>query len=73
VVAGRRDTADELSFEDLLACPQLQFDIQGELLTHLIAFGPAETAPAVTITPVAAAPRHPWLFNPVANTTVAYS
>lgn len=73
MAADRRNSADELSFEDLLACPYLQFDMQSELLTHLVAFGPAETAPAVTISPVATAPRQPWLFNPVANTTVAYS
>jgi hypothetical protein len=50
------------SFEDLLAYSHLQFDTEGELLPHMITFGPAQTA----------TPRQPWLYTEAVNTTAAY-
>jgi hypothetical protein len=49
----------EPTFEDILADPYSQLDPGGELLPHLIAFGP--------VTGV-----RPWLFDAAAVTTVAY-
>jgi len=62
--------ADTMSFEDLLACPHLQFSLDTEILPHLLAFGP----PAADVVPGTAfrlAPeRRRWMFTPVMDTTV---
>ena len=57
--------ADAMSFEDLLACPNLQFDLRGELLPHLLRLAPQSAAAALT--------KRPWLFEPGTSTTAAFS
>ncbi|MFG2055059.1 hypothetical protein ACGFI9_13600 [Micromonospora sp. NPDC048930] len=71
MAAERKHRADDVSFEDLLACPHLQFDPQDELLPHLIAFAPAEPGPAVAVGPAAQSAHRPWLFDAVTSTTIA--
>lgn len=69
-MTDRTQDADAMSFEDLLACPHLDFDVRGEVLPHLLAFGP----PAATAAPDAARPalaKRPWLFDPATSTTAA--
>lgn len=62
--------ADTMSFEELLACPHLQFSLDTEILPHLLAFGP----PAAAIAPATvfrlAKERRRWMFTPVMDTTV---
>lgn len=76
-MTDRTQNADAMSFEDLLACPHLQFDLNNELLPHLLTFGPGQ-APAAAgqvtagaVTSQFAGRRRPWLYEPVASTTVA--
>ena len=72
MAAKKVRSANEVSFEELLACPHLQFDLNNELLPHLLAFGPPVSAPPAAAPPAVAAVRRPWLFEAVTNTTVAY-
>jgi hypothetical protein len=47
-----------MTFEDLLSSPHLQFDLDAELLPHMLAFGPPRA-------------RRPWLFEDIPTTTIA--
>lgn len=49
----------EPSFEDLLSSPWLQFDLDGELLPHLVDFGPPPVRGFVT----ELQERRPWIFD----------
>lgn len=70
-MTDRTKDADAMSFEDLLACPNLQFDLRGELLPHLLAFAPPVAAQPAA--PRAALAKRPWLFEPGTGTTIACS
>jgi hypothetical protein len=50
--------SDEMTFEDLLASPYLQFDLDGEVTPHLVAFGPTEQR------------SRPWLYDTATGTTI---
>lgn len=52
-VAGPAHNDDVPTFEELLAHPALQFDLDNELLPHLLSFAP----------PQSALPRRPWLYD----------
>jgi hypothetical protein len=69
VVANGSRAADDMSFEELLACPHLQFDVSNELLPHLVAFAPPSPPEVPSVTRFAP-DRRRWLFHPVADTTV---
>lgn len=72
-MTDRTQDADAMSFEDLLACPNLQFDLRGELLPHLLAFAPPVAAQTAAPPAAAALAKRPWLFEPGTSTTVACS
>lgn len=70
-MTDRTQDTDAMSFEDLLACPHLDFDVRGEVLPHLLAFGPPSGASADAPAPVPALARRPWLYDPTTSTTAA--
>lgn len=63
--------ASAMSFEELLACPHLQFDLGGELLPHLLAFSPSLPGPSAAAS--RAPRRRPWVYEPSLGATTTAS
>jgi hypothetical protein len=62
--------SDVMSFEELLASPYLQFDLDDELLPHLLTFEPVDTVSVAPVTPIRRRPS--WEFDEAtASTTTA--